>query len=71
VYTARLARWPTELAVVKVLRDRQDDERFDKEWYALQELQKSGAPGADTFSMLIPQPIQQGTITSGACWAIT
>jgi hypothetical protein len=66
VYTGRLARWPTELALLKLLRDRQDDELFDNEWNALQLLQKSKAPGADTFTMLIPQPIIHGDITAGS-----
>jgi hypothetical protein len=63
VYTARLARWPTELAIVKLLRDRQDLEPFENEWGALQMLQNSDARGADTFSRLIPQPIQHGDVT--------
>jgi hypothetical protein len=65
VYTARLARWPTELAIVKLLRDRQDTGPFDHEWTVLQMLQKSDAPGADTFSRIIPQPIQHGDVTDG------
>ena len=66
VYTARLARWPTELVIVKILRDRQDAELFDNEWNALQALQKSDAPGADTFTRLIPQPVVHGDITAGS-----
>jgi hypothetical protein len=64
VYTARLARWPTELAIVKLLRNQEDAERFDNEWNALQILQQSDAPGADTFVRLIPQPILHGDITA-------
>jgi predicted amidophosphoribosyltransferase len=42
VYTARLARWPTELVIVKVLRDhRRDSGLFDNEWHVLQALQQS------------------------------
>ena len=66
VYTARLARWPTELVIVKLLRDRQDADLFDNEWNALQALQKSGAPGADTFTRLIPQPVVHGDIAAGS-----
>jgi hypothetical protein len=66
VYTARLARWPTELAILKLLRDRQDLERFDNEWNALQILQNSDARGADMFTMLLPQPILHGDITGGS-----
>jgi serine/threonine protein kinase len=66
VYTARLARWPTELAVVKLLRDGQAGEQFDREWDALQTLHNSKAPGVYTFSLLLPQPILHGSITGGA-----
>jgi hypothetical protein len=66
VYAARLARWPTELAIVKLLRDRQDIERFENEWNALQVLQKSDAPGAAAFTRLIPQPILHGDIPAGS-----
>jgi serine/threonine protein kinase len=66
VYTARLARWPTELAILKLLRDGQDIERFENEWNALRILQNSDAPGADTFTRLLPQPILHGDIAAGA-----
>ncbi len=66
VYAARLARWPTELAIVKLLRDRRDGERLDNEWDALQALQKSEARGADTFTALLPQPILHGDVPAGA-----
>jgi hypothetical protein len=65
VYFARRARWPTELALLKLLHERQDIAQFDNEWDALQKLQQSEAPGADNFTMLIPQPIIHGDITSG------
>ena len=66
VYFARRARWPTELAILKILRDRQDIARFDNEWEALQKLQGSQAPGADNFTTLIPSPILHGDISSGS-----
>lgn len=66
VYTARLARWPTELVILKLLRDRQDTDPFDNEWHALQVLQKSDALGAETFTQLIPQPVIHGDIPGGA-----
>src|SRR6266496_5295482 len=66
VYTGQRARWPTELAIIKLLRDRQDRTFFDNEWEVLQALQRSDAPGSDTFTMLIPQPIIHGDITNGA-----
>jgi len=66
VYTARRARWPTELALLKLLRDPDDLNSFDQEWETLQALQRSEAPGAQTFTALIPQPILHGEITGGA-----
>ena len=66
VYTARRARWPTELAILKILRDRQDIDPFENEWRTLQALQRSNAPGADIFTTLIPQPITYGDITAGS-----
>jgi hypothetical protein len=65
VYTGWRARWPTELVIVKLLRDRKDTALFDKEWEALQVLQRSDAPGADTFTTLIPQPVMHGDIAAG------
>ena len=65
VYSGRRARWPTELVLLKVLRERQDADLFDNEWNALQVLQKSDAPGADTFTMLLPQPVMHGDFTGG------
>ncbi len=66
VYTGRLARWPTELVLIKVLRDSKDQTRFDQEWKTLEFLQKSEAKGAETFTRLIPQPVAHGFATNGA-----
>lgn len=66
VYTGQRARWPTELVIIKLLRDRQDIARFDNEWEILQALQQSEAPGANTFTTLIPQPVLHGDITVGS-----
>ena len=66
VYSGRLARWPTELVIIKVLRDRKDAEHFDNEWNALQSLHFSNAPGADTFTTLLPQLIVHGDVATGA-----
>lgn len=65
VYTGQRARWPTELVIVKLLRDRQNTALFDNEWESLQALQRSDAPGADTFTTLIPQLIIHGDIPTG------
>ncbi len=66
VYSGRLARWPTELVILKLLRDPQDAGLFDNEWKTLQILQKSESRGADTFTRLIPQPVAHGSITAGS-----
>jgi hypothetical protein len=66
VYTGRLARWPTELVLVKLLRDPADAALFENEWTTLQALQQSDAPGAAIFSRLLPQPILHGEVTGGA-----
>ena len=65
VYAGQRARWPTELVLIKVLRDRRDIVQFDKEWETLQRLQQSEAPGADLFSTLLPQPVLHGNISNG------
>lgn len=66
VYAARRARWPTELVVLKALRDAKDRELFDNEWTAIEALQKSSAQGADLFTRLMPQPVKHGDCTGGA-----
>jgi hypothetical protein len=66
VYAGRRARWPTELAIIKLLRDRKDESLFENEWQSLQRLQRSNAPGADTFTALLPQPILHGDLSYGA-----
>lgn len=65
VYTGRRARWPTELVIVKLLRERQDAKQFDNEWESLQILHRSEARGADTFTALLPQPILHGNLSAG------
>ena len=65
VYTGQRARWPTELVILKILRDRKDIDRFDNEWDVLETLHKSDTTGADSFTMLIPQPVAHGDISSG------
>ena len=66
VYIGKRARWPTEIAILKILREPQDVNLFDNEWETLKALQQSKAPGADTFTMLIPEPIIHGDITTGS-----
>lgn len=66
VYAGKRARWPTELVVIKVLRETGDTGLFLNEWNSLQLLQKSEAQGAGTFSSLLPQPVMRGTSTGGS-----
>lgn len=65
VYLAERARWPTELAILKVLRSASDADLFEREWTTLQSLRTSTAPGAASLSLRVPQPIQMGTVSSG------
>jgi hypothetical protein len=65
VYSGRRARWPTELAILKILRVPGQSECLEREWKTLQLLLKSTAPGADNATRLIPQPIIHGDITAG------
>ena len=44
VYAAQHARWPTELALLKVLRNHHDADLFENEWVVLQKLHNSSAP---------------------------
>src|SRR4051812_6650621 len=63
VYAVERARWPTEQALVKIVRDGKRAAEIDREWEVLTALQRSSAPGASTFTARIPQPILHGTLT--------
>lgn len=65
VYAGQRARWPTELVIVKLLRERRDAPLMENEWEALQALHRSQAPGADVFTTLLPQPVLHGEVTGG------
>ncbi len=65
VYTGQRARWPTELVVVKTLRDEKEVDLLENEWRSIQTLLGSQVRGADTFSALMPQPVTHGKITDG------
>ena len=65
VYAVERARWPTEQALVKIVRDGKRAAEIDHEWAVLTALQQSSAPGAPTFAARIPQPILHGTLTGG------
>ncbi len=66
VYTGRLARWPTELVVIKILRVGEHEHHLENEWETLRQLLLSHATGADVFSRMIPQPVAFGKVTGGA-----
>jgi hypothetical protein len=64
VHAAARARWPTERALLKSLRDPRDAPGFDHEWEVLARLQESDS--ATSFAGRIPQPIARGRIIAGA-----
>jgi hypothetical protein len=66
VYAGRRARWPTELVIIKLLRDRKDAPVLENEWSVIERLQQSNAQGAETFTSLLPQPVMKGEISAGA-----
>lgn len=65
VFNGKRARFPTELVILKVLRDPRDISQLDNEWEALQALQESSALGAETFARLLPIPVMHGKISAG------
>ncbi|MFL5345648.1 MAG: hypothetical protein ACJ8AT_12680 [Hyalangium sp.] len=65
VYSAERARFPTERVLLKVLRSEDDARLFEHEWEALEKLQQSTAPGAETLSARTPQPVARGVIREG------
>jgi len=66
VHAAERARWPTERALLKILRDHRDEAGFQHEWQVLETLQESDAPGAARLAARLPQPILYGAATDGA-----
>jgi hypothetical protein len=60
VYLAERARWPSELAVLKLLRDSHQVARFDREWTTLRALEQSAE-----LAERIPQPIMRGVFADG------
>jgi hypothetical protein len=66
VHQARRARWPSERAVLKVLRERKDAAVFDHEWEVLQAVRRSEASGADAILPRLPEPVVLGEIEAGA-----
>jgi serine/threonine protein kinase len=69
VHLADRARWPTERVVVKTIRDPANAPRLDREWEILRKLHRSEAPGAETFSRLVPEPVVRGARAIAFRWA--
>jgi len=65
VYFARRARWPTELAVLKVLRDPDDGSLLESELRALERLHRNPAVDGMNFAMRVPFSIVHGTAAGG------
>jgi hypothetical protein len=65
VYFGQRARWPTELVVVKILRDPQDSRQLDNEWESLERLHGSTTQGAETFTTMLPQLVKHSLISAG------
>ena len=63
IYQGQRARWPTEMAIIKLLREDQQKPLLENEWQRIQELTRSQASGVEIFSRLLPQPIIHGRIT--------
>lgn len=64
VFRGLRARWPTELVVIKIQRDK-NKTRLEREWEVLQILMQSKASGADLFTTFLPQPVMHGKIEGG------
>lgn len=62
VYLAQRARWPSELAVVKVIRDDGDVPLLEHEWRVLGALQNSDAATTIDLARRIPYPIATGIL---------
>lgn len=65
VYLAERARRPTELVLLKILREPKDAPLFDREWEVLEKLQQNESLLADLFTTLLPQPVVRGLVDNG------
>ncbi|MHB8417301.1 MAG: TFIIB-type zinc ribbon-containing protein [Myxococcales bacterium] len=62
VHLVTSGRWPRQRAVLKILRSGDDGALFDREWEILEEIRRSDAPGAERFTLLLPEPIARGPL---------
>jgi hypothetical protein len=69
VFVARRARWPTELVILKTLRDGKDAPLLEQEWRALETLHHSPAAEGMHFAVRAPFPIVRDQATSVYRWA--
>ena len=51
--------------LLKILREREAESLFDREWEVLVKLRQSESPGANLFTTLVPQPVVRGLIEHG------
>lgn len=71
VYVASRARWPSELVLLKVLRDADDAPLLQKEWHFLNRLQTSAAGESMDLWLRVPVPVvaDEGNLSCVYRWA--
>src|SRR4051812_29982035 len=60
VYLAMRARWPSELALLKILRDADDLPLLEQEWRFLSRLHSSAAAETMDLRLRVPSPVVMG-----------
>src|SRR5262249_20745755 len=63
---ATRGRWPTERALLKVLRDDGDQALLDHEWTILADIRARTPEGAAAMLARLPEPIVRGRVSHGA-----
>jgi hypothetical protein len=66
VYLARRARWPSELVVLKVVRDAEDSPLLEQEWRALERLRSVAAEENVDLGFRVPAPVVKGVPENSA-----
>jgi hypothetical protein len=64
VYLAKRARWPSELAVFKIVRDAEDSPLLETEWRVLHELHAHAAANRVDLGARVPSPVVIGPLES-------
>lgn len=62
VYVARRARWPSELVLLKIVRDSADAPLLEQEWSALNQLQSIAAERSVDLGDRVPAPVVTGVL---------